>query len=172
MCSPKFVRVGISIVLIAALAITGISYTRRHDADAKEHLSVAIDGGASRRSMPDLLGPDSLDLISVSVSISDPLVVQAKKAIRTAFNLERNKSCALKNLSDVQGEIQYARKAMALNGTVMYTLEVNFDDGVVFARVAMLPTKVGSQFQLIFSIPGPCDGGPLDQLAVSALGKL
>jgi hypothetical protein len=171
-CSPKLVRVGISVVLIAGLAVTSIAYARRHDADIAQHLLMGtFDGGAPRRSKPNLLGLDSLDLRGVSVSISDPLVVQAEKAIRNAFNMDRNNSCASKNLSDVQGEIQYARKAMALNGTVMFTLEVNFDDEVVFARVAMLPDKVDTQFQLIFSIPGPCDGGLQDQLAVSALGR-
>ncbi len=120
--------------------------------------------------MPNLLDPDSLDRRSISVLISDPLVVQAEKAIRTAFNIERNKTCASKNISDVPGEIQYARKAMALNGTVLYTLEVNVDDEVVLARLAMLPNKVSTEFQLIFSVPGPCDGTLQDQLAVSALG--
>ena len=94
------------------------------------------------------------------------MVVQAAEAIRTAFNIERNTTCASKNLYGVQGGIQYARKAVALNGTVMYTMEVNFDDEVVLARVAMLPNTVGKRFQLIFSAPGPCDDGPQDQLAV------
>ncbi len=121
--------------------------------------------------MPNPIDQGALDLRSASASISDPLILQAETAIRTAFNTERNKSCAFKNRYDVQGEIQYARKAMALNGTVLYTLEVDFDDEVVFARVAMLPNTVGARFQVLSSIPGPCDGGPLDQLAVSALGK-
>mmetsp|Transcript_41868 Transcript_41868/g.87501 ORF Transcript_41868/g.87501 Transcript_41868/m.87501 type:complete len:192 (-) Transcript_41868:9-584(-) len=168
--SPKFARVGISIVVIAALAITGISYSRRRDADLKPHqMTGTFNGGAARRSMPNLLDQDSLGVRSVSVSISDPLIVQAEAAIRTAFNIERNKTCASKNLY-AQGGVQYARKAMASNGTVIYTLEVNYDDEVVFARVGMLP--VGTRFQLISSIPGPCDGGPQDQLAVSALGTL
>ncbi len=172
LCSPKFVRAGISIVLVAALAITGFAYTRRHDADLKQHLLIhTLNGGATRRSIPNLFDQDALDLRSISVSISDPLIVQAETAIRTAFNTERNKSCVSKNRYDVHGTIQYARKATALNGTVLYTLEINFDDEVVFARVAMLPNTGFNQFQLIFSIPGPCEGGPLDQLAVSALGK-
>ncbi len=114
---------------------------------------------------------DSLDVRTVSVSISDPLIVQAEAAIRNAFRIERNKSCASKNLY-VQGGIQYARKAAALNGTVLYTLEVSYDDEVVFARVSMLSNAVGTRFQLIYSIPGPCEGGPQEQLAVSALGTL
>ena len=171
LCSPKYARVGISSALIAALAITGIAYTRRHDANSKSHLLIdTFNGGAARRSIPNLFNQDALDLRSVSVSISDPLIVEAEAAIRAAFNIGRNKSCASKNRYDVQGEIQYARKAMALNGSVLFTLEVNFDDEVVFARVAMLPSTVDTQFRLIFSIPGPCDDGPLEQLAVSALG--
>jgi hypothetical protein len=170
LCSPQLVRVGISVVLIAALAITGISYKRRHDADSSPHqITGTFNAGAARRSMPNLLDQDSVDVRSVSVSISDPLIVQAEGAIRTAFNIERNKTCASKNMY-VQGAIQYARKELALNGTVLYTLEVNYDDEVVFARVAMLPNPVGARFQLIFSIPAPCEGGPQDQLAVSALG--
>jgi hypothetical protein len=167
LCSPQFVRAGVSIVLIAALAITGIAYARSPDDDGVNHQSKGtFDGSASRRSMPNLFDEDSLDLMSVS----DPLIVQAEEAIRTAFNIERNKTCASKNHYGVPGAIQYARKEVALNGTVMYTLEVNFDDDVVLARVAMLPNTVGKQFQLNFSIPGPCDDGPQDQLAVSALG--
>jgi hypothetical protein len=169
--SPKIVCAGISILVISALAITGISYTRRRDADFKTHQLVGtFDVGAARRSMQMLQDQDLLNLRSVPVSISDSLILQAEKALRTAFNIERNKSCASKNLSDVQGEILYARKATALNGTVLYTLEINFGDAVVFARVALLPNTGDNQFQLISSIPGPCDVGPLDQLAVSALG--
>jgi hypothetical protein len=171
-CSPKFARVGIAVVFIAALAIASIVYAKRQDAEESPHLLIrTFDGGAARRSIPYLLDQDSLDLRSIAVSISDPLVVQAEKAIRAAFNLERNRSCTSKNLSYVQGEILYARKAMALNGTVLYTLEVQFDDEAVFARVALLPNTVDAQFQLIFSIPGPCEGELQDQLAVSALGR-
>jgi hypothetical protein len=168
LCSPMFVRVGISVIFIAALAITGIAYTRRNDENTNHLLMGTFGGGAARRSMPMLLDQHSLNLMSVS--ISDPSIMQAEKAIRTAFNIERNKSCASKNMSDVQGEILYARKEMALNGTVLYTLEVNFNDEVVFARVAMQPGTVDTHFQLISSIPGPCDDELLDQLAVSELG--
>ena len=171
MCSPKFVRLGISIVFVAVLAITGIAYTRRHDEDLKSHVVIGtFDGGAARRSIPNLFDQDSLDLRSVPVTISDPLVVQAGEAIRSAFNIERNQTCTSKALYAVQGVIQYARKAQALNGTAQYTLEVDFGDEVVFARVAMQPNTVGARFELIFSIPGPCKGEQQDQLAVSALG--
>ena len=120
--------------------------------------------------MPNLFDQDSLDLRSVPVSVADPLIVQAGGAIRTAFNIERNKTCPSKKIYKVQGAIQYARKAVASNGTFLYTLEVSFNDEVVFARVAMSPKKVGTRFQLIFSIPGPCEDRPQDQLAVSSLG--
>ena len=97
LCSPKFVRVGISIVVIAALGITGMAYTRRNDADMQQHQVMGtFNGGAVRRSIPNLFDQDALDLRSAAVSTSDPLIAQAETAIRTAFNTERNKSCSFK----------------------------------------------------------------------------
>jgi hypothetical protein len=159
--SPKFVRVGISTCLIAALAITGIAYSRRHPSDSS----------GAKRSMLNLVGQDPQDLRSVQVAISDPLILEAAEEIRAAFNVERNKSCSSKSLYEVQGEIQYARKKVASNGTVVYSLEVEFDDEVVFAHVAKLTSNVGIRFQVTFSTPSPCDDGIQNQLAVSALGK-
>ncbi len=175
-CSPKLARVGIATLLTAALAITGIAYTRRHDADFKPSLTGTFDGGPyaaqgkSRRSMPNTLDQTSLDLRSISVPISDPLTVEAGRAILSAVNIERNRTCASKGLHDGEVAIQYARKAMGVNGTATYTLEVDFGNDVVFARVAMLPSKVGTQFRVIFTIPGPCEDGVQNLLAVSALG--
>ncbi len=43
LCSPKFVRAGLSIVVVAALAITGVSYSRRRGADLKlDHALVSL----------------------------------------------------------------------------------------------------------------------------------
>ena len=74
------------------------------------------------------------------------------------------------NLCSTIGAVQYAKKAVALNGTVLYTLEIVFETNAVLGRVALLPNKFGPKFQVIFSIPDPCEGEIQEQLAVSALG--
>ena len=71
------------------------------------------------------------------------------------------------NLYISRGDILYIKKAKALNGTDIYALEINFGDDAVFARVALLPDKVGSEFQQIFNFP---NRGVQEQLALSARG--
>ncbi len=125
---------------------------------------------ASRRSIPSLYEQDSVDLNSVLISVAEPLVIQAAEAVRNAFNTQRKTACASLGYFNARGDIQYAKKADESNGTTLYTLEIVFGDSAVFAQVVLLPSNLNAKFQLISSIPGPCEDGVREQLAVSALG--
>ena len=166
-------RIGFTLIS-AAIAVTMIAFARNTTHDLHTDLSnVDLLSGpynASRRLIPSLYEQDSVDRNSVLVSVADPLVIQAAEAIRNAFNSQRTMSCASLGYYNVRGVIQYAKKTDASNGTTLYTLEVVFGDSPVFARVAMQPASLNAKFQLIFSIPGPCEGGVREQLAVSAQG--
>ena len=168
-CAPMAARVGFALIC-AAIAITIIACSKNNTTALNSgHFSPSLPI-ESRRSIPSQYEQDSLDLNSVLVSVADPLVIQAGEAIRNAFNAQRQSSCASLGLYGTKGAVQYAKKAVASDGTVLYTLEVVFDTSAVFARVALLPSVVGAKFQVIFSIPGPCEGEMQEQLAVSALG--
>jgi hypothetical protein len=168
-CAPMAARVGFA-VISAAIAITIFASAKSNTAIVQSVHSATTIHASSRRSIPSQYEQDSLDLNSVLVSVADPLVVQAGEAIRNAINAQRTTACSSMDLYITRGAIQYAKKAVALNGTVLYTLEIVFDTNAVLGRVALLPNNVGSKFQVIFSIPGACDGEIQEQLAVSALG--
>jgi hypothetical protein len=169
-CAPMVARVGFALIS-AAIAITIIAYAKSKTAALKSDDSAESLPTSSRRSIPSQYEQDALDLSSILVSAADPLVVQAGEAIRNAFNAQRTTVCASMKLYSAVGAIQYAKKAVALNGTVLYTLEIVFGTNAVLARVALRQNNVGAKFQVIFSIPGPCEGRIQEQLAVSALGK-
>jgi hypothetical protein len=169
-CAPIAARVAFA-VISAVIAITLFACAKQSAAAFQSEHSAASIPTVSRRSIASQYEQDSLDLNSVLVSVADPLVVQAGEAIRNAFNAQRMTVCPSLSVYSTRGAIQYAKKAVALNGTVLYTLEIVFDTKAVLGRVALLPNNVGPKFQVIFSIPGPCEGKIQEQLAVSALGK-
>jgi hypothetical protein len=153
-CAPMVARVGFASLISAAIAITIIAFAKSRTAVLKSEQSAESLPASSRRSISSQYEQDSLDLNSVLVSAADPLVVQAGEAIRNAFNAQRTAVCASMKLYSAGGAIQYAKKAVALNGTVLYTLEIVFGTNAVLARVALQPKNVGAKFQVIFSIPG------------------
>ena len=174
-----FHRIGLTLISAAIAIITVIAFARNKPADLETDLPVPALLGkpynqSSRRTSKSLSEQDSLDLASVLISVADPLVIQAGEAVRNAFNAQRKATCSSIGLHNTRGAIQYAKKAVQSNGTVLYTMEIVFGDDAIFARVALLPNKVGAKFQLILSIPqaGPCESGVQEQLALSALGTL
>jgi hypothetical protein len=184
-CAVDFVRIGVLTLLFSLLIITIVAKCVRENDDPNSSIRELVDGKTSnksetlreyvnsRRSVPSLNEQDLLDADSAQVSLADPLAVQAGEAIRSAFNAHRAAVCPSMDLYNTRGDIQYAKKQVESNGTVMYSLEIDFESNrsnVVFARVALLPVSLDLKFQLIFSAPGPCDSGIQEQLAVSARG--
>ncbi len=170
-------RIGFTLIS-AAIAITVIAFARNKTPDLKTDLSIAaLPGGLyntsiARRASASLYEQDTLDRESVLISVADPLVIRAGEYIRNAFNAQRKKTCKSMKLYNSRGVIQYAKKAVETDGTVLYTLEIVFDNAAVFARVALLPNNADAKFNLVLSIPSPCDGEIQEQLAVSSLGTL
>jgi hypothetical protein len=167
-------RIGFTLIS-TAIAVTMIAFARNKTHDLHTDLFTTDSLGpynTSRRAVASLYEQDSVDRDSVFVSVADPLVIQAAEAVRNAFNAQRTASCASLGYFNARGATQYAKKAYESNGTTLYTLEIVFGDSAVFARVALQPKSSGTRFQLIFSIPGPCEDGVREQLAVSALGAL
>lgn len=172
-CVPLVVKICMLTFFIATIAITVFAYARnKTDGIDSNHTTALLEMpyDTSRRSTPSIYEQDLLDPDSIPVSLADPLAVQAGEAIRNAFNAQRSITCPSMNLYNSRGDIQYVKKIEESNGTVMFTLEIVFDEDVVFARVALLPNNLGSTFQLIISTPGPCESGVQEQLAVSARG--
>jgi hypothetical protein len=164
-------RIGFTLIS-AAIAITVIAFARNKTGDfnAAQVSKVDIPGRSSRRSTQSLIGNDSRDRNSVLISAADPLVLQAGEAIRLAFNAQRATACPSISPYSTRGAIQYAKKAAETNGTFLYTLEIVFGGEAVYARVMMIPKNPSAKFRLVFSIPGPCEVGVEEQLAVSANG--
>jgi hypothetical protein len=169
-------RIGFALIS-ALITITVIAFAKSKATDLKTGMSIAALSGwpqntTSRQSTPSRYGQDSLDLESVIISVADPLVVQTGETIRNTFNAQRKAACPSLELYSTRGAIQYAKKAVQSNGTILYTMEIVFGDEAIFARVALLPDNNGAKFQMILSVPGPCEGGVQEQLAISALGTL
>jgi hypothetical protein len=168
----------ISFTLISAvIAITVIAFAKPKTNELETDTTIAALAGGpfnetSRRSTTSSNEQDSLDLDSVLISVADPLVIQAGEAIRNAFNSQRKTKCTSMKRYNSRGAIQYAKKLVQSNGTVLYTMEIVLGNDAIFARVALLPNQavISSKFHLILSIPGPCEGEVREQLAISALG--
>jgi hypothetical protein len=181
-CSVSLVRIVVLTLLFSLLIVTIIAKCVRESDDPNALIRKLVEGSISnkseklredvnsRRSVPSLNQQDLLDAVSAQVSLADPLAVQACEAIRSAINAQRAAVCPSMDPYSTRGDIQYAKKQVESNGTVMYTMEIDFESDVVFARVALLPSSLDLRFQLIFSAPGPCESGVQEQLAVSARG--
>ena len=165
-------RIGVLTMLCTAVAVTLMAYTR---SKAGAHTQTfpaprEIPDDSTRRSS--LSESDLLDQLSIAVSVADPLVLRAGEAARSTFNTQRRADCPSIGTYNKSGAIQYAKKAVETNGTALYTLEVVFGRTAIYARVALQPStkNTTAYFQLLLSIPGPCEAEAPDQLAVSALG--
>ena len=167
-------RIGVLTLLCTAVAVTLMAYARsKSDAQAQQIFPIPREiPNNSRRSTSSLSESDLLDQLSVAVSVADPLVLRAGEAVRNAFNIQRRTDCPSIGTYNKSGAVQYAKKAVETNGTVLYTLEVVFGSTAVYARVALQPStkNTAAYFQLLVSIPAPCEDKAPDQLAVSALG--
>ena len=125
----------------------------------------------------------------VLLPVDDPKVLRAAEALRIAFNSQRRQNCPALRPYDQPGKIKYAKRGMGDEGLGIYKIEVVFSDNdVVLGRVGHLPRSqqlvdpeaqaalndtrnLDGRFELLSSVPGPCDNGIPEQLAVSATGR-
>ncbi len=167
-------RIGALTMLCTAVAVTLMAYAKSKSVAHTQTFPAPrqIPSDRSRRSTSSLTEGDLLEQLSVAVSVADPLVIRAGEAVRNTFNTQRRADCPSVGSYNKSGAIQYAKKAVEPNGTALYTLEVVFGSHAVYARVALQPStkNATAYFQLLLSIPGPCEAEAPDQLAVSALG--
>ena len=165
-------RIGVLTMLCTAVAVTLMAYARSKAGTLTETFPAPreIPNESPRRSS--LSESDLLDQLSVAVSVADPLVLRAGEAVRNTFNNQRRANCPSMGTYNKSGSVQYAKKAIETNGTALYTLEVVLGRTAVYARVALQPStkNTTAYFQLLLSIPAPCEAEAPDQLAVSALG--
>ena len=153
------------------------------DCDSSVSSLAADTFGNKNGYIPSQTETDSLDVIPVD----DPSVVRAAEALRIAFNSRRRLTCPALHSFDEPGTVKYAKRGLAAGGKSQYRLEVVFGNDVVLARLAHLPksqqtvdptaqatlddpTNLDGRFELVSSVPGPCDDGVPEQLAVSATG--
>jgi hypothetical protein len=119
--------------------------------------------------------------------IDDPKVVRAAEALRFSFNSQRRHECPARSEITKPGNIKYAKRGIVVDGYGQYKMEVAFGNEVVLARISHLPknkqlTDPASQtalddpknldgrFELLSSVPKPCENGIAEQLVVSATG--
>jgi hypothetical protein len=102
------------------------------------------------------------------IPVNDPDVIEVEKFLRKAFNEERRSNCAAFKSYVVPGHLQFAKSSKGKGDSAQYSLEVDFGDVVVFARIA--EGKGKSKYTLLSSIPNPCDAEMVGQLAVSNAG--
>jgi hypothetical protein len=113
-------RIGFTLISVTITIITVIALSKNKTNDAETDLCLdAPCNASSRRSSTSLDEQDSLDLDSVLISAADPLVIQAGEAIRNEINAQRKVVCASMDLYKTRGAIQYAKKAVQSNGTVL-----------------------------------------------------
>ena len=168
-------RIGALTLLSTAVAVTLMAYARSEsDAQSQQTFPALreISKDRSRRATSSLSESDLLDQLSVAVSVADPLVLRAGEAVRNTFNAQRWVDCPSMGTYNKSGAVQYAKKAVETNGTVLFTLEVVFGSTAIYARVALQPStkNTAAYFQFLLSIPSPCEDKAPDQLAVSASG--
>jgi hypothetical protein len=121
------------------------------------------------------------------VPVDDFHALRAAEALRMNFNAARLANCPATRSYDEPGKIQYAKRGMVGNGLSQYKLEVVFGNDVIFARLAHLDESaqtvdpstlmalndtdnLNGRFQLMSSIPGPCEDAVPEQLAISVAG--
>ena len=133
-----------------------------------------------------IAGPSETDSLEV-LPVDNPLVARAADAIRISINSRRRLDCPALHAYDEPGIVKYAKRGIVASGGGQYRLEVVFGNDVVFGRVVHLPkdrqlidptaqtalddpTNLDGRFELLSSVPGPCEDGEPEQLAVSAEG--
>ena len=133
-----------------------------------------------------IAGPSETDSLEV-LPVDNPLVARAADAIRISINSQRRLDCPALHAYDEPGIVKYAKRGIVASGGGQYRLEVVFGNDVVFGRVVHLPkdrqlidptaqtalddpTNLDGRFELLSSVPGPCEDGEPEQLAVSAEG--
>jgi hypothetical protein len=146
---------------------------------------VASDAFGNRHGY--IAGPSETDSLQV-LPVDNPLVVRAAEALRISINSQRRLNCPALHAYDEPGVIKYAKRGIVASGGGQYRLEVVFGNDVVFGRVVHLPknrqlidptaqtalddpSNLDGRFELLSSVPGPCDDGVPEQLAVSAEGE-
>jgi hypothetical protein len=172
---PVLSLVSAVVILSAGIPTSSMRQSIRlsHSSDSDQSESPTLTSEAiylnSRRLLPSQIYTDTEQMVPVD----DPYVLNAEKFIRNATNAQRLTYCSNMALYDQIGTVQAAKKRVDENSTVHYTIEVSYGNSTVFSRILMLPdTRNGSNpfFELIISIPGPCENELQDQLAVSSQG--
>jgi hypothetical protein len=164
-CSSSSLRVVILSLFVLALAIvTFIAHTRIPD---------GIPIVAHRNTEYGILLPDP-GYTEENVAVDDPMTMQAVEALRDSFNIQRRVSCSCAAQYDKPGVIQFAKRSITRNGSVIFTFEVVFGNDSVFARISTRSERTdldgGQKFQVVSSVPGPCEIEPQQQLAISSRG--
>jgi hypothetical protein len=173
------IRVGVLSVFFA-LSITMMAHIHgrnRVETSLKTQPSFGKESEAGmRRLLSQSSGLDEDDYYSIGMSVkesrpvNDPEVIEVEKSFRKSFNELRRKNCASFKVYNIQGRIQFAKRSMGKAGLVQYDLEVVFGNETVFARISKGKRADKSSFELVSSVPAPCDDGVDDQIAISSAG--
>ncbi len=154
----------LAFIVLALAIVTFIAHARTPDG-----IHIAVHRNTVNRH----LLPDS-GYIEENVAIDDPMAMQAVEALRNSFNSPRRVNCTSTAQYDKSGVIQFAKRSITRNGSVIFTVEVVFGNDSVFARISTRSERTdldgGQKFQVVSSVPGPCEIEPQQQLAISSRG--
>ena len=107
-------------------------------------------------------------------SLDHGIVDKAKTRIREWLNAERRKYCNGFELFNSSGKVNVATQCM-FNGQLQGLFEVRYRKEIFFARVSMAPETSSANEEMGLSIvemvPGPCDSGIGNSLAVTVESK-
>ena len=114
---------------------------------------------------------DGLDLPAV-----DPVLVkQAEAKVHTWLNHQRERYCRKFTTYQKSGHVNFATQNL-IGGKQQYLLEVKYGTEIFLARVSMeiIGSKINAQneFKVLDLVPGPCETGFKNQLAVTTEGAL
>jgi hypothetical protein len=168
------IRVGV-LAIFFALSITMMAHKHGRNRLTPSLQTQSSFGMATESSMRKLLSEaadldeDVHSIIGISVKesrpVNDPEVIEVEKFLRESFNEERRLNCASLKVHKEHGHIQFVKRSMGKEGVVQYDLEVVFGEETVFASMQAKPS-----FQIVSSVPAPCDDGVKDEIAVSLGG--
>ena len=110
---------------------------------------------------------NGLDLLTVDAE----LVKQAEAVVHAWLNSKRRENCKTLRTYTEAGKVHLAAQNFS-QGKQQVLLEVKYSTEVFFARVSVAEGKLdtGTQIELVELVPGPCETGFKNGLAVTAEG--
>ena len=164
----------LSVFLVAAIVTVSLFAKQSFRTDSnspkegKSKQENVLDEDLARR---DLGRFDELELFEVDAV----LVKQAEAEVHRRLNYERKNNCSELKTFSKSGKVNFAAQNFT-KGMQQILLEVKYGTEIFFARVSVITSGIKSSTHAKFNVkelvPGPCDTGFKNGLAVTVEGTL